>query len=74
MSGEAARSPVLVLSGRVCSDVFGLVPTGGEDCLGWLPPELKVKTGLGDPHSSYCGGLSLLLGLLGQYNVTLVEP
>lgn len=30
MSGEAARSPVLVLSGRVCSDVFGLVPTGEQ--------------------------------------------
>lgn len=27
MSGEPVSSPVLVLRGRVCSEVFGVVPT-----------------------------------------------
>lgn len=27
MSGESVNSPVLELSGRVCSEVFGVIPT-----------------------------------------------
>lgn len=74
MSGEPASCPVLVLSGRVCSDVFGVIPTSGEDCCGRAPPaasreELRTNSGLGALQPPHCGEL-----LPAQQSVALEEP
>lgn len=46
MSGEPASSPVLVLSGRICSEVFGVIPTRVQSIIKIKP--LNRESGRGE--------------------------